>query len=452
VPGEWHLPVDRPRIWQPRRNERSGDGGSKQNGFLQVSSETGVRGIGRQVIRSPVPRILVTPRNEENPYLPLLRQALRDIGVVSDWLPMDWSPSQTLNVMLFPVELAFGRLRGFNVIHVHWLYKFSWHWARHLPFVRKLPRWWFGFTLWFADAIGFCIVYTSHELLPLAPVFDDDPAGRRSLLHRARAVITITEDGKRRLSDTFGVDPRLIRVIPEGAPVFGPAPERQGARRRLGVPGAMPLIVMFGHLDPYKGVDLLLEAALELPATTELSIRLLGSADNSTYATRLNDLVRRLQQTGRDVRWDRGTFSDDDLGVLLAAADLVTLPFRWITNSTSLRVAMARRVPVLVPDLPELADVPALAVIRYDRTAPAGLRDGIVAALHASPDEVAARVAAAYEWTTAWTWRDVAVATKALYERTLHEPIYAKSYSLDHRASASQLDDAVHGDGDQRCQ
>jgi glycosyltransferase involved in cell wall biosynthesis len=209
---------------------------------------------------------------------------------------------------------------------------------------------------------------------------------------------------------------------------------------------------MFGHLDPYKGVDLLLEAALELPATTELSIRLLGSADNSTYATRLNDLVRRLQQTGRDVRWDRGTFSDDDLGVLLAAADLVTLPFRWITNSTSLRVAMARRVPVLVPDLPELADVPALAVIRYDRTAPAGLRDGIVAALHASPDEVAARVAAAYEWTTAWTWRDVAVATKALYERTLHEPIYAKSYSLDHRASASQLDDAVHGDGDQRCQ
>ena len=199
-------------------------------------------GIGRQVTRSPVPRILVTPRNEENPYLPLLRQALRDVGVVSDWLPMDWSPSQTLNVMFFPVELGIrsaARLQCHSrSLAIQVLLALG---QRHLPFVRRLPRWWFGFTLWFADAIGFCIVYTSHELLPLAPVFDDDTAGRRSLLHRARAVLTITEDGERRLSSGFGVDPRLIRVIPEGAPVFGPAPERRGRPKTAAVSGAMPL-------------------------------------------------------------------------------------------------------------------------------------------------------------------------------------------------------------------
>ncbi|HXZ82727.1 MAG TPA: glycosyltransferase [Acidimicrobiales bacterium] len=361
----------------------------------------------------------MTPQNEENPYLPQLRKALHEIGVDSDWLATAWTPSQTLNTLLSPFELVVCRLRGFNLIHLHWVYKFSWWWTRRLPLVNKVPRWWFAFMLWFANAIGFRIVYTSHEPLPLAPAFDDDRAGRRPLLRRSRVVITITEDAKRCLSEFFGVDPKLIEVIPEGAPALGTAPPREDARKQLGVPTATPLVAMFGHLDPYKGVDLLLEAILELPSTTELCLRLLGKARDSEYAMKLDDLVRRLNRQGRDARWDNGVFPDEELNVLLSAADLVAIPFRWITNSTSLRVAMSRRVPVLVPDLPELRDVPAAAVFRYDHSAATGLRDELAAALRASPKETAARVAAAYEWTTAWTWHDVAVATKAVYERAL---------------------------------
>jgi glycosyltransferase involved in cell wall biosynthesis len=361
----------------------------------------------------------MTPKNEENPYLPLLRQALREVGVVSDWLAMEWTPSQTLNTLVFPAELLLGRLRGFNVLHLHWVYRFRWNWARRLPLVRGLPRWWFGFTLWFASAIGFHIVYTSHEPLPLAPTFDDDVAGRRRLLKRSRAVITITEHAKRRLCDMFSLDSDLVEVIPEGAPVVGFAPKREDARHRLGVLKGTPLVVMFGHLDPYKGVDLLLEAAIDLSPATELAIRLLGGTADLQYANRLSGLVDRLRQQGRDVRWERGAFSDDDLEALLAAADLVAIPFRLITNSTSLRVAMSRRVPVLVPGLPELGDVPAGAMLRYDHTTKTGLRDALAAALCAQPEELAARVATAYAWTTAWTWHDVAIATKAVYDRVL---------------------------------
>jgi hypothetical protein len=74
-----------------------------------------------------------------------------------------------------------------------------------------------------------------------------------------------------------------------------------------------------------------------------------------------------------------------------------------------------------VPGLPELEDVPAEAVFRYDHTTKTGLRDALAAALCASPEEVAARVVAAYAWTTAWTWHDVAIATKAIYERVLQD-------------------------------
>jgi len=373
------------------------------------------------VTHALVPKILMTPKNEENPYLPLLRQALSEVGVISDWLTMKWTPSQTLNTLVFPAELVLGRLRGFNVLHLHWVYSFRWNWTRRLPLVRRLPRWWFGFILWFASVIGFRMVYTSHEPLPLVPAFDDDVAGRRPLFKRSRAVITITEDAKRRLCEMFGLGSDLVEVIPEGAPMVGPAPKREDARQELGVSMATPLVVMFGHLDPYKGVDLLLEAAIDLPRAAELAIRLLGDTANLQYASRLSGLVERLQRQGRDVRWERGVFSADDLEVLLVAADLVAIPFRFITNSTSLRVAMSRRVPVLVPGLPELADVPAEAVFRYDHTTKTGLRDALAAALCASPEEVAARVVAAYAWTTAWTWHDVAIATKAIYERVLQD-------------------------------
>lgn len=105
--------------------------------------------------------------------------------------------------------------------------------------------------------------------------------------------------------------------------------------------------------------------------------------------------------------------------MLLAATDFVVIPFRLITNSSSMRVAMARRVPLLVPDLPELVDIPATALFRYDRTLEGGLREGLNSILHATPDDIAARVAAAYEWTTAWTWHAVGLATKAIYERAL---------------------------------
>lgn len=386
---------------------------------FDVGPDQARRAKTRSMTRSAPPRVLITPHNEENPYLPLLGKALSEVGVVSDWLRMEWTPSQTLNGLLLPIELTLHRLRGFNVLHLHWSYRFGWYWSRRLPLVRSLPRRWFGFSLWFAGVIGFRIVYTSHEPLPLAPVFDDDVAGRSPLFRRSRVIITITEAAKEYLVEGFGVDPARVEVIPEGPPMVAHQTERAPARTRLGVSATTPLLAMFGHIDSYKGADLLLEAVLQLPPTTRLSIRLLGASGNPQYANKLEDLVRRLEGQGRDVRWKRGAFSDEDLDVLLAATDFVVIPFRLITNSSSMRVAMARRVPLLVPDLPELVDIPATALFRYDRTLEGGLREGLNSILHATPDDIAARVAAAYEWTTAWTWHAVGLATKAIYERAL---------------------------------
>ena len=61
---------------------------------------------------------------------------------------------------------------------------------------------------------------------------------------------------------------------------------------------------------------------------------------------------------------------------LLAAADVVVLPFRRVSTSGSALLALCHGRPLIVPDLPGLADLPGQAVLRYD-----GSRPGLAAAL-----------------------------------------------------------------------
>lgn len=69
------------------------------------------------------------------------------------------------------------------------------------------------------------------------------------------------------LARAFGVEPRRIALVPDGADVghFRPpspedAPARAALRRRLGLPEDRPLVAYLGLLAPYQGTDLLLQA------------------------------------------------------------------------------------------------------------------------------------------------------------------------------------------------
>ena len=55
---------------------------------------------------------------------------------------------------------------------------------------------------------------------------------------------------------------------------------------------------------------------------------------------------------------------------MLAAADVVVLPFRRVTTSGSAMLALSHGRPLIVPDLPGLADLPDEAVLRYDGGVP----------------------------------------------------------------------------------
>src|SRR5680860_1257686 len=102
-------------------------------------------------------------------------------------------------------------------------------------------------------------VMTAHYILPPRPSRRQLASARRTF-GAMDAVVAHSEHGARRLREAVGLDPARIRVIHHGAfdyltrlPEEKPlAPELEGA--------GSPVILFFGLLRPYKGIDTLLEA------------------------------------------------------------------------------------------------------------------------------------------------------------------------------------------------
>jgi glycosyltransferase involved in cell wall biosynthesis len=89
-------------------------------------------------------------------------------------------------------------------------------------------------------------------------------------------------------------------------------------------------------------------------------------------------------------------------------------PFRAVTNSSSVATALGAGLPVIVPRLAALDDLPDDAVLRYE-PGEAGLADALV---HAAALEPAARTrlaAAAERFAEERTWAAAAEATRQVY-------------------------------------
>jgi glycosyltransferase involved in cell wall biosynthesis len=380
------------------------------------------RGIGIELRRfeecvlQPKPlKVLLTPRNEENPYLPHLRESLQALGVEVEWFESESTRSQTVNALLAPWRLWQRRRQGFEILHVHWVYKFGWPSVASIPVLRRLPRYWLGWFLALARTMGFTVVYTWHDIVPVVKVFDDDAKGRSAMVRHLDGVITITNAAKRDIVSRWNVPADRIDVIPEGPPEIRHRLPRESARRIVGVEDEV-LISAFGHIAYYKGLDLLLEAARRLPDDLRFAIRIIGAAPDPQYAAKLGALVESLHSDGRDVRWNNRTFTDDELGELLSATDVVAIPFRWITNSATLRFSMAWGADVVVPRLDSLDDIPDAAATWFKPESVDGLADALERQLRAWPVGATERRDAALRWVTEWSWSSVGEATVRAYE------------------------------------
>jgi glycosyltransferase involved in cell wall biosynthesis len=261
------------------------------------------------------------------------------------------------------------------------------------------------------------LVLTAHDILP-REARPGQRAAQRRLYEHFDAVVVHSEHGRRRLIDELGVEEQRVYVIPHGVFEHLAADIAGGRADSAPAVHAQPpfateklVVLCFGLMRPYKGIDLLLEAWRGIDGA-ELWVAGMPRMDISALRSAAPAAVRFVPRF----------IGDHELPAYFRRADLVVLPYREIDQSGVLFTALAFGKPLLLSDV---GGFPEVAASGAARTFPAGdtaaLHDalrtllGDPAALAALAEHARAAAAGPYSWET------IGRRTLELYESLLRE-------------------------------
>jgi glycosyltransferase involved in cell wall biosynthesis len=168
--------------------------------------------------------------------------------------------------------------------------------------------------------------------------------GHDALGRAADAVIVHTAQAERRLA-AAGLPRERLHRLPHGllhAAGVRAAGDLDRPRRE---PGRLVLL-QFGKIKPYKGVDLLLEAlaALVPQERARLRVQVVGQPYLDTAPLEAYARAHDLQDT---VEFRFGFVDEAEIDRLFAGADAVVFPYREIDASGVAMIAVAHGLPVL---------------------------------------------------------------------------------------------------------
>jgi glycosyltransferase involved in cell wall biosynthesis len=250
-------------------------------------------------------------------------------------------------------------------------------------------------------------VMTAHYILPPHPSRRQVASARR-VFGRMDAVVAHSEHSAARLREEVGLDPSRVRVIPHGAfDYLTKLPEEKPLPAELeGAEG--PVVLSFGLLRPYKGLENLLEAFSQVEGA---ELWIVGNPRMS-----VEPLHELAALSGARVRFITRFVEDAEIPAIFRRADLVVLPYLDAEHSGVLYTGLAFGKPLVlsaVGGFPEVAETGAARLVE----------PGDVGALAAALRELIADPAARAELAAAaaraaagpYSWDEAARLTLDLY-------------------------------------
>ncbi|MDQ6836508.1 MAG: glycosyltransferase family 4 protein, partial [Actinomycetota bacterium] len=249
-------------------------------------------------------------------------------------------------------------------------------------------------------------VLTAHDLLPREPRPGQARAQRR-LYDRVDALIVHSQYGRGQLVDRLGVEPGKVHVIHHGAfdhlTRLAPAPLAPGLAQVRA-----PVVLFFGLLRPYKGIEGLLEAWRGVDGA---ELWVVGRPRMAL------EPLRAMAPPG--TRFVPRFVPDPELAAYFGRADVVVLPYvatERLDFSGVLATALAFGKPIVLSDVGGLGEVGALGAARV--VAPEDV-EGLRSALRELIADRAARerlgTAALAAARGLYSWDAAALQTLALY-------------------------------------
>ena len=250
-------------------------------------------------------------------------------------------PAKTARVFRYYQKLiSYAATTESRVFHILWLNKFELLDRTLLNTFYKLGR--------------KKLVFTAHNVN--ARLRD----GRDSWMNRASLrvmyglvdhIFVHTEAFRDELVRDHRVAPDKITVIPFGLNTYAPdtALSRTEARAALNLADGDRILLFFGQIAPYKGLDILLEAMTALDAKDGRRCRLIvagkAKSGSESYWQALKE--RHVGALGARLVMKDQFIDDAEVPILFKAADALVLPYRAIYQSGPLSLAHRFGLPVI---------------------------------------------------------------------------------------------------------
>jgi glycosyltransferase involved in cell wall biosynthesis len=155
---------------------------------------------------------------------------------------------------------------------------------------------------------------------------------------------------------TFGVPAERAGVIVHGnEEIFRelrtPGVDGATLRRRLGIPPDQRVVLFFGTLSRYKGVDVLLHAFPRIHERTGARLVLAGFPFHDF------DLAAHQKLVEGDVTWIPEYIDSGEVAAWMELASVIVFPYRDINQSGALHLAQTFGVPIVASAVGAIQDV-----------------------------------------------------------------------------------------------
>lgn len=192
-----------------------------------------------------------------------------------------------------------------------------------------------------------------HNAIPHEQRFMDKPLSQY-FLRQCDGFVVMSEAVSRDLQQ-IGVTAECRQVEHPIYDIFGEGIPKDLAREQLGIERDRPVMLFFGYVRRYKGLQVLLDAmpkVLERLPNAQLLVCGEFYDDEQPY----RDQVARLG-IEHAVRFEAGYIPSEDVGKYFCASDVVVQPYVSATQSGVAQIAYQFRRPSIITDVGGLAEV-----------------------------------------------------------------------------------------------
>ena len=210
-------------------------------------------------------------------------------------------------------------------------------------------------------ARGKRVVLTLHNVNKQARDGTDTRLNRLTLRFQyclSHHLFVHTKKMKAELEADYGVHTSKITVIPFGINSTVPNTELDGdsARHRLGLAPSEKVVLFFGNIAPYKGLEYLVDAfervATQLP---DCRLVIVGRPKPCSYWDGIEKQIDGYGLSDRTIRRIEYV-PDEDTEVYFKAADVLALPYVEVFQSGVLFLAYNFGLPVIATDVATMKD------------------------------------------------------------------------------------------------